>query len=75
MGQTGGSLYIKYKEHVGNIRCNKEDVGYAAHAVHNIHQYGKAQDIKETIDSAKKKKKGQIIEVKENFCVCMYIYI
>jgi hypothetical protein len=54
IGQTGRPFKIRYKEHITSIRYNREDSGYAAHILNNIHPYGKIGDITERIDEAKK---------------------
>jgi hypothetical protein len=54
IGQIGRSLNIRYKDHIRSIRYNGEDSGHATHILHNIHRYGKIEDIMERIDEARK---------------------
>jgi hypothetical protein len=53
-GQIGRSLYIRYIEHIRNIKYNKEDSAYATHIFKYIHQYGKIEDTMGKTDSVKK---------------------
>jgi hypothetical protein len=67
--QTGRALKIRYKEHLGSIRCNKDDSAYATHILSNMHQYG---NIEEIIDRIDHEKKGRIMNIRENLYIYMY---
>jgi hypothetical protein len=67
IGQTGRNLTIRYKEHIRNIRLNKDESAFAQHVLNNQHQYGPMNIIMEIIESAKK---GGIMNIKEDY----YIY-
>jgi hypothetical protein len=47
--QTGRSINIRYKVHIGNIKYNKKDPGLATHILRNTNQYWKIDDIMERI--------------------------
>jgi hypothetical protein len=66
-GQTGRNLITRYKEHVRNIRFNKEESAFAQHTSDKGHQYGPMEQITELIEYARK---GNIMNIKENY----YIY-
>jgi hypothetical protein len=64
MGQIGHSIYIRYEEHIRNIKYNKDDAGYTPHILNNIHHYEETEDMEKT-DSAQ----GQIMDIKEDICI------
>jgi hypothetical protein len=37
-GQTGRNFKIKYKEHVNDIRCNRDKTGYSRHILNTGHE-------------------------------------
>jgi hypothetical protein len=70
VGQTGRNLIIRYKEHIRNIRFNKDELAFAQHILDQGHQYGPMEQIMELIEYARK---GNIMDtcIKENY----YIYV
>jgi hypothetical protein len=66
-GQTGRNLTTRYKEHIRNIRFNKEESAFAQHILGQGHQYRPMEQIMELIEYARK---GNIMNIKENY----YIY-
>jgi hypothetical protein len=64
IGQTGRTLSIRYKEHIRNIRSNKDDSAFEQHILDNQHQYGPMTTIMKIVEQAKK---GTIMNIKENF--------
>jgi hypothetical protein len=68
IGQTGRSLKTRFKEHIRNIRFNKEESAYAQHILNQGHQYGPMEQI---MDIAEQVQKGNLMNIKENY----YIYI
>jgi hypothetical protein len=54
IGQIGHSLHIRYKEHIKNIKYNKDDAGYTPHILNNIHQYGETEDMEKKNRLSKK---------------------
>jgi hypothetical protein len=68
IGQTGRNLTTRYKEHIRNIRLNKDESAFVQHMLNERHQYGPITTIMEMIEKAKK---GNIMNIKEDF----HIYI
>jgi hypothetical protein len=60
-------LTTRYKEHIRNIRLNREESAFSHHILGKGHQYGPMEQIMEMIEYAKK---GNIMNIKENY----YIY-
>jgi hypothetical protein len=67
IGQTGRNLITRYKEHIRNIRFNKDDSAFAQHMLDQGQQYRPIEQIMELIKYARK---GNIMNIKENY----YIY-
>jgi hypothetical protein len=63
VGQRGRNLSTRYKEHIRNIRFNKEESAFAQHILGPGHQYGPMEHIVEMIVYARK---GNMIHIKEN---------
>jgi hypothetical protein len=63
IGQTGRNL-TRYKEHIRNIRFNKDESAFAQHILNKQHQVGPMTTIMEMVEYAKK---GNIMNIKENF--------
>jgi hypothetical protein len=63
----GPNLTTRYKEHIRNIRFNKEESAVAQHILDKVHQYGPMEQIMELIEYARK---GNIMNIEENY----YIY-
>jgi hypothetical protein len=61
------SFSIKNKEHLRNIKNNKDDSVFAQYILNTGHQYGPMEQIMEMIERATK---GRTMNIKENF----YIY-
>jgi hypothetical protein len=55
-------LTIRYKEHIRNIRLNKDESAFAQHILNKQHQYGPMTIIMEMF---KKAKKGDIMNIKK----------
>jgi hypothetical protein len=64
-----GILYLitRCKEHIRNIRFNKDESGFAQYILDKGHQYRPMEQIMEFIEYARK---GSIMDIKENY----YIY-
>jgi hypothetical protein len=69
IGQTERTLNIRYKEHIGSVKYNREESGYATHILNNAHCYGKTGDVMEKIDYAKT---GRTMTIEENFYIYLY---
>jgi hypothetical protein len=67
IGQKGRNLTTRYKEHIRNIRFNKEESAFAQHILGKGYQYRPMEQIMEMIKYARK---GNIMTIKENY----YIY-
>jgi hypothetical protein len=63
IGQTGRNLTTRYKEHIRNIRFNKEESAFAQHILGKGHQSGPMEHIMEMIEYARK---GNIMNRYEN---------
>jgi uncharacterized protein involved in tolerance to divalent cations len=64
IGQTGRSFKTRYKEHIRDIRNNRETSGYVQHILETGQSYGKMNDIMEVI---KIEQKGSYLNTLENF--------
>jgi hypothetical protein len=64
VGQTGRNLTTRYKEHIRNIRFNKDKSAFAQQVLNKQHQYGPMTTIMEMAEYAKK---GNLMNRKENF--------
>jgi hypothetical protein len=62
--KMGRDLITRYKEHIRNIRFNKDKSDFAQHILAQGHQYGPMEQIKETIEHTKK---SNIMNIKENY--------
>jgi uncharacterized protein YpbB len=60
----GRTLTTRYKDHIRNIRFNKEESAFAKHVLGKGHQYGPMEQIVEVIKYARK---GNIMNIKENY--------
>jgi hypothetical protein len=67
-GQTGRNFKHRHREHIGDIRQNKEKSGYYQHILNINHRYGILDDTMETLYRGKK---GHLLNTVEQF----YIYI
>jgi hypothetical protein len=52
---------MRYKEHIRNIRFNKDESAFAQHILNKRHQYGPMTVIMEMVEEAKK---GNLMNVK-----------
>jgi hypothetical protein len=68
IGQTGRNFKQRYREHINDIRQNKEKSGYSQHILNTKHRYGTTVDTMETLYRGKK---GRLLNTVEKF----YIYI
>jgi hypothetical protein len=68
IGQTGRNFKQRYREHINDIRQNKEKSGYSQHILNTGHRYGTIDD---TMEILYKNKKGLLLNTVEQF----YIYI
>jgi hypothetical protein len=68
IGQTGRNFKQRYREHINDIRQNKEKSGYSQHILNTNHRYGTKDD---TIETLYRGKKGCLLNTVEQF----YIYI
>jgi hypothetical protein len=66
IGQTGRHL-TRYKEHIRNIRLNKDESTFDQHILNKGHQYGPMTKIIGMVEHAKK---CNLLNIKENFYVC-----
>jgi hypothetical protein len=53
-GQTSWNLITRYKEHIRNIRFNKDESAFAQHILDKGHQYGPTEQIMELIENTEK---------------------
>jgi hypothetical protein len=67
--QTGRNLHIRFKEHIRNIRFNKEESAYAQHILNRGHQYGPIEQVMEIVEQAQK---GGLMNIKENYYIYKY---
>jgi hypothetical protein len=44
IGQTGRNFRQRYREHINDIRQNKEKSGYSQHILNTYHKYGTIED-------------------------------
>jgi hypothetical protein len=49
VGQMGRNLITRYKEHIRNIRLNKDESAFAQHILNQGHQYGPMEQIMKLI--------------------------
>jgi hypothetical protein len=54
IGQTGRKLTTSYKEHIRNVRLNKDESAFAQHILNKRHQYGPMTVTMEMIEKAKR---------------------
>jgi hypothetical protein len=66
ISQTGRNLTTRYKEHIRNIRSNKDESAFTQHILNKRHQYGPMTEIMEMVKHAKK---GNLMNLKENFYI------
>jgi hypothetical protein len=55
IGQTGRNLTKGYKEHIRNIKHNKDESAFARYILNKCQQYGSMTEIMEMIEHAKKR--------------------
>jgi hypothetical protein len=67
VGQTRRKFRTRYKEHVRDIRSNKEETGYSHHILSTGHAYGTLED---TLKIVKIQRKSLHLNILERF----YIY-
>jgi hypothetical protein len=67
VGQTGRNLTTRFKEHIRNIRSNKDESAFAQHILNQGHQYRPMEQIMKLVEHARK---GNIMNIKEDY----YIY-
>jgi uncharacterized membrane protein YkoI len=67
IGQTGKNVTTRYKEHINNVRHNKEESAFAQYISNQGNQYRPMEQIMEMAEHAKK---GNILNIKANY----YIY-
>jgi hypothetical protein len=51
-GQMGRNLKTRLKEHIRNIRFNKDESAYGQHILNQGHQYGPIEQIMQIIEQA-----------------------
>jgi hypothetical protein len=49
MGKTSRNFRTQYKEHIRDIKNNRDNIGYAEHVLNTRHSYGTIQDTMEII--------------------------
>jgi hypothetical protein len=64
IGQTGRKFRSRYKEHIRDIRSNKENTGYSHHILNTGHTYGTLED---TLQVVKIQNKGPHLNILERF--------
>jgi hypothetical protein len=64
VGQTGRKFRTRYKEHMRDIRNNKENTGYSHHILSTGHMYGMLED---TLQMVKIQNKGLHLNTLEGF--------
>jgi hypothetical protein len=64
VGQTGQNLITRYKEHIRNIRFNKEESAFAQHIPNQGHQYGPMEQIMKLIEYARM---GNVMNIKDYY--------
>ena len=69
IGQSGGSIAVKHKEHVRYIRTNNPTSAYALHILNNKHDYGTAD---ETLKLLKPCHKGPRMNCWETFYMQLF---
>jgi hypothetical protein len=52
ISQTGRNLNTRFKEHIRNIRFNKDESAYAQHILNRGHQYGPIEEVMEIVEQA-----------------------
>jgi hypothetical protein len=68
IGQTGRNFKQRYREHINDIRQNKEKSGFSQHILNTGHRYSTIDD---TMKILYRNKKGRLLNTVEQF----YIYI
>jgi len=69
IGQTGGSISTRFKEHIRYIKYNNPQSAYAIHTLQNKHEYGPE---KETLQLVKQCIKGTRMSCWENSYIQMH---
>jgi hypothetical protein len=69
-GQMRRKFRTRYKEHVRDIRSNKEKTGYSHHILSTGHTYGTLED---TLKIVKIQRKGPHLNTLERFYIYIYI--
>jgi hypothetical protein len=59
-------LKTRFKEHIRNIRFNKDESACAQHILNQEHQYGPIEQIMEIIEQARK---GNLMNIKESYYI------
>jgi hypothetical protein len=72
VGQMGRKFRTRYKEHIRDIRNNKENMGYSHHILSTGRVYGTLED---TLQIVKIQSKGPHLNTLERFHIYIYIYI
>jgi hypothetical protein len=60
----GRNLKTRYKEHLRNIKNNKDESAIAQYILNMCHQYGPMEEIMEMVEGAKK---GRMMNIKEDY--------
>ena len=68
IGQTGRSIYTRYKEHIRYIRNNNPQSGYSLHILNNKHDFGPQT----TIKLIKRCTKGKLMNTWEAMLIQKY---
>jgi hypothetical protein len=63
-GQTGRNCKTSYKGHIGEIRHNTQNTGYAQHKLSTGHEYG---NLENAMDIVEQQHKGPCLDTTENF--------
>jgi hypothetical protein len=64
VGQTGRDFKTRYKEHINDIKSNKDKSRYALHILQENHEYGPIDKI---MNILKLQSKGKHLDVYERF--------
>jgi hypothetical protein len=51
VGQTGRKFRVRYKEHVRDIKNNKENTGYSHHILNTGHKNGTLENTLQVVNS------------------------
>jgi hypothetical protein len=69
IGQTGRTFKIRYKEHICDIRNNKNTSGFVQHVLDAGHAYGKINEIMEVVKIQEEGKHLNTLEKYHIYCL------